>query len=140
MKWNIARDEQTFTASILREQPAAKALHEGSTHSYRVIVTCRQRTREGEIRIAGADAPVKEGTISSVSVDGAAPFNHILDGSRAQGNFDHGPGATVLKIGLPRQSLVFANTFPDGRVEFPFADLNASARQELAACFTETKP
>lgn len=139
-EWNILREntdtitqDRTLSASILREKPSAK--HEGVTDSYRLIVTCRAGRREGEIKVTWANAPAAEGQMMSVAVDSAAAFQHRVEGGRAQGNGNSGPGATILKVPLPTQSLRVSNLFGDGNLEFPFATLSQTARQDLAVCF-----
>jgi len=76
----------------------------------------------------------------SVAVDDAAAIQHTVDGGRAQGNGNGGPGATVLKIPLPTQSLTIRNLFAPGNVVFSFGQLDATARRDLAVCFTADRP
>ena len=135
-EWNVTHDNDANVASILREKPSMK--REGSTDSYRLIVTCRASTGKGEIKVAWADFPATEAQIMSVAVDNAAAFQHKVDGSRAQGNGDNGPGATVLNIPLPIGTLTIGNLFADGNIVFPFSDLSLAARQDLSACFPGT--
>ena len=71
----------------------------------------------------------------SVGVDSAATFQHKVEGGRAQGNGNGGPGATTLKIPLPTQSLTVSNLFGDGNVVFPFSALSQATRRDLAGCF-----
>jgi hypothetical protein len=141
--WNVTRDtsaglpQRTLIASILREKPSVKL--QGATDSYRLIVSCRPTTGKGEIKVTWADFPAAEGQMMSVSVDSAAAFQHKVDGSRAQGNGDNGPGATVLNIPLPMHTLTISNLFADGNIEFPFAELSPAARRDFSACFPETQ-
>jgi hypothetical protein len=125
--------DRTLIASILREKPSVK--HEGATDSYRLIVRCRPNTREGEIKIAWANPPAEEGQMMSVSIDSTQAFQHKVEGGRAQGNGNNGPGATVLKVALPLQSLTIGNLFADGNLVFPFGELSQAARRDLSACF-----
>ena len=127
--------DRTLTASILREKPSVK--HEGATDSYRLIVSCRAGTREGEIKIAWANPPAGEGQMMSVAVDSTQAFQHKVEGGRAQGNGNNGPGATVLKMPLPAQSLTISNLFGDGNLVFPFGELSPAARRDLSVCFPE---
>jgi hypothetical protein len=132
--WNIAwENTDTSVASILREKPSVK--YPGVTDSYRLIVRCRASTRAGEIKVAWANAPAGEGQMMSVAVDGAEAFQHKVEGGRAQGNGNNGPGATILKIPLPTQSLTVSNLFGEGNVVFPFGALSQATRRELAVCF-----
>jgi hypothetical protein len=105
------------------------------TDSYRLIVSCRLGTREGEIKVAWANAAPAEGQMMSVAVDSADAIQHKVEGGRAQGNGNNGPGATALKVPLPTQSLTVSNLFGDGNLVFPFSALSQAARRDLAACF-----
>lgn len=143
-EWNItsentraSAEDTTLIASILREKPSVK--YPGVTDSYRLIVRCRPSTREGEVKVAWANAPAGEGQMMSVAVDSAEAFQHKVDGGRAQGNGSGGPGATSLQIPLPAQSLTVSNLFGDGNVVFPFGGLSQAARQDLAACFSKNE-
>jgi hypothetical protein len=138
--WNIRWEntgtraqDGTLIISILREKPSVK--YEGVTDSYRLIVSCRLGTREGEIKVAWANAAPAEGQMMSVAVDSADAFPHKVEGGRAQGNGNNGPGATVLKVPLPTQSLTVSNLFGDGNVVFPFSALSQATRRNLAVCF-----
>jgi len=145
-EWNATRDngggpqDRTVVASILREKAATKPELAGITDSYRVIVTCRTGSGAGEIEVAWANAAPLEGTMMSVAVDGGAPISYRLDGGRAQGNGSGGPGATVLKIPLPLESLTISSLFSEGNVVFPFGALDAATRRDLAACFPARAP
>ena len=139
-EWNIgwentgaSVEERTLVASILREKPSVK--YQGVTDSYRLIVRCRASTREGEMKVAWANAPAGEGQMMSVAVDGAEVLHHKVEGGRVQGNGNNGPGATVLKIPLPTQSLTVSNLFGDGNVVFPFSAMSQATRRDLAVCF-----
>lgn len=138
-EWNVTWDnggsaqDRTLIASILREKPSVK--RQGATDSYRLIVSCRAGAGEGEIKVAWADFPAGEGQMMSVAVDSAAAFQHKVEGGRAQGNGNNGPGATVLNIRLPMQSLTISNLFADGNLVFPFGELSPAARQGLSVCF-----
>jgi len=139
-EWNIrwentgtSAQDRTLITSILREKPSAK--NEGVTDSYRLIVSCRAGTREGEIKVAWANAPAGEGQMMSVAVDNAPAFQHKVEGGRAQGNGSNGPGATILKMPLPTQNLTISNLFGDGNLEFPFSALSQTTHRDLALCF-----
>jgi hypothetical protein len=71
----------------------------------------------------------------SVAVDSAAAFQHRVEGGRAHGNGNNGPGATILKMPLPTQSLTVSNLFGDGNLVFPFNGLSQATRRDLAMCF-----
>ncbi len=138
--WNIrwentgaGAQDRTLIMSILREKPSVK--YEGLTDSYRLIVSCRLGTREGEIKVAWANAAPAEGQMMSVAVDSADAIQHKVEGGRAQGNGNNGPGATALKVPLPTQSLTVSNLFGDGNLVFPFGALSQATRRDLAVCF-----
>jgi hypothetical protein len=138
--WNLrwentsaSGQDRTRVASIVREKPSVK--YEGVTDSYRLIVSCRLGTREGEIKVAWANAAPSEGQMMSVAVDGADAVQHKVEGGRAQGNGNGGPGATALKVPLPTQSLTVSNLFGDGNFVFPFNALSQATRRDLAVCF-----
>ena len=71
----------------------------------------------------------------SVAADGAAAFEHKVDGGRAQGNGNNGPGATILNMPLPAQTLTVSNLFGDGTLVFPISALDKGTRLDLDACF-----
>jgi hypothetical protein len=128
------------TAAIIREHASAKRA--GVTDTYRLILTCRMATHEGEIQLAWANGVPDEGRQITVAADGKTPFTHIVDGGKKQGNGTHGPGATVLypneasKMALPAHSLSVANVFGEETVVFPFDNLSPTVRRDLSACFT----
>ena len=131
--WNETSRDGLTVASILRESPSAK--QPGTTNSYRLTVSCQAETGKGEIKLSWADPPAAEGQIISVAVDNSAPILHKIVGSRAQGNGDNGPGATIIAIPLAVRSLTISNLFSDGNIVFPFDELGSAARQDLASCF-----
>jgi hypothetical protein len=126
-------------ASIVRQLPSTKFA--GKTDMYRLIVTCRVATHEGEIKLAWANGVPEEGREMTVAVDGKAPFTHRIEGGKKQGNGTNGPGATVLypnpqtNMPLPARSLTIKNVFPDETVVFPFENLSQTVRRDLSACF-----
>ncbi len=108
---------------------------------YRLILTCRIDTHDGEIQLAWANGVPEEGQPIAVAIDGSAPITHKAEGGRKQGNGVNGPGATVLypaipNLPLPSRSLTVRNVFPNETPVFPFDTLTASVRQNLAACFS----
>ena len=140
-EWNSSGAEtgRILTAAIVREQASAKRA--GDTDMYRLILTCRMATHEGEIKLAWANGVPDEGRQITIAVDGKTPFTHIVEGGKKQGNGTHGPGATVLypntasKLPLPRQSLSVGNVFGEETVVFPFDNLSPTVRRDLSACF-----
>ncbi len=130
---------QTLTAAILREAPSTK--YPGVTDTYRLILTCRTATHEGQIKLAWANGVPGEGRQIAVAVDGNAPFPYKVEGGKKQGNGANGPGATILypnptaNVPLPTKSLTVSNVFPDETVVFPFETLSPAVRQSLSSCF-----
>ncbi len=128
------------TAAIVREHASAKRA--GDTDMYRLILTCRMATHEGEIKLAWANGVPDEGRQITIAVDEKTPFTHIVEGGKKQGNGTHGPGATILypnpasKMPLPIHSLSVGNVFGVEPVVFPFDNLSPTVRRDLAACFT----
>ncbi len=137
--WNVrwentaSAQSRTLVASILREKPSVKL--DGTTHSYRLVVSCQAENKDGEIKIAWANPPAVEGQMMSLAIDSAPAVQHKVDGGRAQGNGNNGPGATVLKIPLPMRNLEISNLFGEGRVIFPFSELSSASRRDLSVCF-----
>jgi len=135
-----AEKPKTLTAAIVREIPSTKRA--GDTDMYRLILTCRIATHDGEIKLAWANGVPEEGRQITVAVDGKAPFTYKVEGGKTQGNGTNGPGATVLypnsraNMPFPTQSLSISNLFPDETVVFPFESLSPAVRQDLATCFT----
>jgi hypothetical protein len=140
-EWNSSGETgRILTAAIVREHASAKRA--GDTDMYRLILTCRMATHEGEIKLAWANGVPDEGRQITVTVDGKTPFTHIADGGKKQGNGTHGPGATVLypnaaaKMALPTRSLSIADVFGEETVVFPFDNLSPTVRRDLSACFS----
>lgn len=141
-EWNDkpATQSRTLTASVLRELPST--VFAGKTDMYRLTLTCRIDTHEGEIRLAWANGVPDEGTEMTVEVDGKTPIAHKVEGGKKQGNGINGPGATVLypnpqtSMPLPRRTLTVRNVFRDETVVFPFEALSPKIRGDLSACFT----
>ena len=140
-QWDSRSSEkpQTLTAAILREASSTK--YAGYTDMYRLILTCRTATHQGEIKLAWANGVPEEGRQITVAVDGEAPFAHKVEGGKKQGNGANGPGATILypntttNVPFPTQSLTVSNLFPDETIVFPFETLSPAVRQDLSSCF-----
>lgn len=135
----IDKPARTFSAAILRQVTSTKFA--GKIDMYRLILSCRVESHEGEIRLAWANGVPEEGQPITVAVDGRAPFTHKAEGGAKQGNGKYGPGATVLypdtvgAMTMPERSLRVSELYPGETVEFPFAGLSARERTELAGCF-----
>jgi len=143
-EWHSHWDEEprkqsrTLTANIVRELPSTKFA--GVIDMYRLILSCRVATHEGEIKLAWANGVPDEGQPITVAVDGGVPFIHKVEGGKQQGNGTNGPGATVLYPGpetnmpFPTKTLTISNLFPDETVVFPFENLSQTVRRELSMC------
>src|SRR4029077_17473255 len=126
--------------SIVREVPSVTRKF---ADIYRLTLTCRADTHEGEMQVAWAPGSPRKGSVISAVVDGKAPFTYQVDGSEkmfegAVGN--QGEGAIILSATkpLPEKPLTVNNLFQDGTVAFPFDSLTQAARQALSACFTQS--
>jgi hypothetical protein len=139
---SVTQQSRTLTAAMVRELPST--VFAGKTDMYRLILTCRGDTHEGEIKLAWANGVPDEGQEITVEVDGKAPITHKVEGGKKQGNGINGPGATVLypdltaKMPIPSHSLTVKNVFPDETVVFPFENLSQTVREDLSACFTSS--
>jgi hypothetical protein len=135
-----SKEKPELTATILRQLPSTKFA--GKIDMYRLILTCRATTHEGEIKLAWANGVPEEGREMTVAVDGKAPFTHKVDGGKKQGNGANGPGATILypnpetNMPFPTQILTIKNVFPDETVVFPFDSLSQTVRRDFSTCFT----
>jgi hypothetical protein len=138
--WRSDKPAPILTADIVRQIASTK--FPGKVDMYRLILTCRVDTHEGEIKLAWANGVPEEGQPITVAVDGNLPFTHKAEGGKKQGNGAGGPGATILypdpnvKLSLPAQTLTVSNLFPNETVVFPFADLSATVRRDLSGCFS----
>jgi hypothetical protein len=147
--WTLTRTEDStrlsfLTASILRTAPATPANPIGEL--YRLKLTCKIRTGEGEMQLTWAPKNAGESARPiSVAADNAAPVRYIVEGHESMGNgakkadgtdSTTGPAATVLKgMKLPARTLAISSLFPDESVVFSFDGLTETARRELSACF-----
>jgi len=130
----------TLTADIVRQIASTK--FPGKVDMYRLILTCRVDTHQGEIELAWANGVPEEGQPMTVAVDGNLRFTHKAEGGKKQGNGANGPGATILypdpemNLPLPARTLTVSNVFPNETLVFPFAELSATVRRDLAQCFS----
>lgn len=135
-----AAPSPTLTADIVRQIASTK--FPGKVDMYRLILTCRVDTHEGEIKLAWANGVPEEGQPMVVAVDGSLRFTHKAEGGKKQGNGANGPGTTILypdpdmNLPLPAQTLTINNLFPNETVVFPFEDLSPTVRQDLSRCFS----
>src|SRR5215470_10258125 len=153
-EWTLTRTEDPsthaslLTASTLRTAPSTPANPLGEL--YRLKLTCRTGTRDGEMQLTWAPKNAGESARAiSVAADAGVPVRHIVEGRETMGNgakkadgteSTTGPAATVLKgIPLPAKTLRISNLFPDETVVFSFDGLAEAARQELSACFGTTR-
>ena len=138
-----AAPSRTLTADIVRQLPSTKFA--GKTDMYRLILTCRVDTHEGEMKLAWANGVPDEGQPITIAIDGAHSFTHKADRGKKQGNGENGPGATILypdsaiNLPLPAQSLTITDVFPGETVVFPFDNLSAAARHDFSGCFTPAR-
>lgn len=136
-EWTVNRTASPIvTASIVREVPSAA--FPAQPDLYRLTLTCRLDTHQGEMQLAWSPATPKDGQMMSVSVDGKAPVMFKIEGSEKMGNGaagSSGPGAILLRnVSVPAQSLTVRDVLPNEAVVFPF-DGAGQARQALSSCF-----
>lgn len=147
-EWHIAHSidprskAAVIVASVLRELPSVRS--DAVAASYRLVVTCDSGSGAGELQLAWA--PSARTGVLSVAVDGRSPITIPVSGTEKMGNGLGGSGGlaavrvieatAVSHVRLPSRSLTFSKLFDGETVDFSFADLPASARQDLNGCFT----
>lgn len=136
--WRITRQPAQLTASIVKTQAAPGG---GKPNLYRLSVTCRSDTREGEMELTWAPGVPQSGQVMSATVDGSSPaFTRRIEGKEPMGNGQPGtsdPGGVVLpRMPLPERTLTISSVFGGESAEFSFGGLKAADRAELAACFS----
>jgi hypothetical protein len=151
--WTVNRTQEPtgqapiLTASIVREVPRVPRASKrfvgdtGAPDIYRLMLTCRADSHEGEMQVAWAPGSPRKGSVISAALDGQPPFTYQVDGSEtmfkgAVGN--QGEGAIILSAtkSLPEQTLTVNDLFQDGTVAFPFDGLSQEARHALSSCFS----
>jgi hypothetical protein len=133
-EWTFERAEDpktqapVLTASILQEAPVSQ--DPTNPDLYRLKLTCRTDSHEGEMQVAWAPAnvPMTGGTLSA-AVDGQTPVTHKVLNS---------DGSAKLALPLPAQTLTVSKLFPNQTVVFPFERLSYEARHALSACFARS--
>lgn len=122
--WSVKTEDGILTASILREAPVSR--DPKNPDLYRLKLTCRTDTHEGEMQVAWApgDVDQKGGTLSA-AIDGQAPVTRKVP---------YYEGNTKLALPLPEKTLTIGSVFPNQSVVFPFGSLSGDARQALGAC------
>jgi cytochrome c551/c552 len=143
--WTVKRTQDPATqapivmASVVQESPSAA--HAKEPDMYRLTLTCRTDTREGEMQLAWAPGDVPQtGLAMSVSADGKAPSAYTLfpgDGVATLYATKLNLGVPKLPMGLPAQTLSVTNLFPGETVAFPFGSMTQAVRQALSPCFAE---
>ena len=164
-KWLIAQSQSSsakppvFTTSIVQSvtpvQSAGPAASPQVPDLWRLTVSCRTDTREGEIELLWSPGGPDEGQEVSASIDGHNSVQFRVDGKEKMGTGGMtGPGSIALfetqaksgansesvEMALPARTLAISNLPHDERVNFPFADLSPSARQSLSLCFSTSNP
>jgi hypothetical protein len=138
--WVVDRTGGPVTASIVRQLPSTDKEAHGEPDLYRLMVTCDARTRAGHMDLEWSPGVPKQGREMSAAVDGKQRFTWKVEGNETMGNDQagtSGPGAVAVAVPLPKKTLTVANLFPDETVEFPFSDLDKTARRQLSACFSK---
>jgi hypothetical protein len=132
---------QLLTASVIREVTAAN--DPARADLYRLSLTCRAETGEGEMRVAWAPGSPNASQEISAVVDRKTARTYKNDGHETMGNTgtgNSGPGDIVLRATpLPDQTLTVSNLVGGETVVFPFAGLSQQARKALSACFAKQR-
>ena len=140
--WFVSREAGVVSASIVREVPLREQVSSGHP-VYRISVTCDPVTGAGQMQLTWSPQPQTARTLAA-SVDGSGPIDFRIEGKESMGNggtAQTGHASVVLSAGkggelaLARRSLTIRDLFPGESVEFPFSDLDQSARSELRRCF-----
>ena len=132
--WTVIRTEHALSASIVRE--VAPREKQPGVPLYRLTLACNAANREGTMQLAWSPAPQSKRTFF-VSADGGAGIPHKLEGGEKMGNGSgdtSGVAAATLNVPLADKMLTVTDLFPGETVDFPLADLDQSARQQLSVC------
>lgn len=140
-----------LTASMV--QAAASAASPDQPDLWRLTVTCRVDTREGQMQLLWSPGGPGQGQEISATIDGQDRYQFRVEGtemmrrgdSTAHGSISlfetkasSGPGSGAVEMALPARTLTLNNLIGNETVVFPFGDLTQSARQALSTCFTES--
>jgi hypothetical protein len=138
---------QVMTASIVREVPSA--INTARADIYRLTLTCRADTREGDMQLTWAPGDLQNGREIFAEMDGKQSATHKVEVKEWMGTNGHptrGAGAMVLystqdshdaqtATAIPVRMLTVSNLLREQVVAFPFESLTQAARQTLSACF-----
>jgi hypothetical protein len=158
--WTLTRTRepgsqaQLLTASIVVEQPPAAAIKD--MELYRLKLTCRPETREGELQLTWSPQPAQSPSTISAAADGGTPVLFKIEGREKMGNGAKQadgtdatsgpaaailytrrptPGATNLSMPLPSRTLVVSNILSNDSIVFPFDQMTQPIKQQLSTCF-----
>jgi len=141
-EWSVSRTQDAatqaaiLTASVLEELPSSRP---GNPDLYRLKLTCRADTHDGEIQLAWAPGVPARGQVISAAADGNPPLPYKIAAASDPGDLvlyaTEDPASPKFLAPLPAQTLTIRNVFPDETVVFPFDALTPAARQALSACF-----
>jgi hypothetical protein len=141
------------TANIVRDVPATA---DGTKELYRIELTCRPDTGEGQIQLTWSPMSAQGRRNFSVALDGQEPVMFSVEGRETMGNgakaadgkdavsgsasailyASHSEGgAPSIGTRLPARRLSVSNVFPGGTVVFPFDRLTQPMREEVSVCF-----
>lgn len=137
-KWTFRRTAGVDSASILRDLPSTR--NAGAPSLYRLVITCKAATGEGEMQLSWSPAP-KAGMLTAVW-DERESRTYQVEGVETMGNGSGGvtgPAAFTLRDRpkMPVETLAISNLFPGETVVFPFRALPEEARRGLSRCFAE---
>jgi hypothetical protein len=142
-KWTFKRTQDPASkapiliAIVVRD--VTSGVNGGEQDLYWLTLTCREDSHKAAMQLAWSPGVPKTGQPMSVAVDGNPPVEYTVEGNEKMGNGQagtSGPGAIRLNaLALPEKTLAVSNLFGEGRIVFPFDELNRTARQALSACF-----
>jgi hypothetical protein len=130
--------------SIVREGAFTREL-------YRLKVSCRPETREGNIELTWAPKGAEDKRVISVAADDGATKTVRIEGGEAMANGGKSQSSAALALhrahapasapdlisSLLVRVLSVSDILPREHIAFPFDTLAPAYRQELSRCFTE---
>jgi hypothetical protein len=141
--WTVTRAENrstqppVLTASTVQQVPSAA--HTGDPDLYRLTLTCRLDTHQGQIQLSWAPGDISQpDQVISVSPDRKTPSSFRVykeEGAAVLYATKVNLGTPKLAVPLPAETLTVRDLFPGESVDFSFGSLAPSVRQPLASCF-----
>jgi hypothetical protein len=136
-----------LSASVVREE-TSQTFGDRHANIYRLALTCRPDTHEGEMQLTWAPGDVPNGREISATIDGGASITRAVEVKTWKGNRGptRGVGSVVLyatqahsaddkRIALPNRTLTARNILGDETVAFSFTALSQDVRRAFSTCF-----